>query len=105
MARKSKDPKKPSQAFLRAIGQSAPTENDSTPIVDAVVDEPTSAEAILLRKAIKDLGGDDEDFELLKGLSDEEEEVEEEKPKAKKSQKGQVDEVSILHLWFATCEY
>jgi hypothetical protein len=94
MARKSKDPRKPSQTFLRATGQPIPTEHKITPTVDAAADDATNTEADLLRRAIKELGGDDEDFELLKGLSDDEEE--EEKPKAKKAEKGQVDEVSTF---------
>jgi hypothetical protein len=49
--------------------------------------EPESAERARLRQAIKDLGGDDDDMELLKGIEEEgEEEV--------KGEKQVVDEVS-----------
>lgn len=94
MARKSKDPRKPSQAFLRATGQAASNDNANEPKTDAAVDDALTSEADILRRVIKELGGDDDDFELLKGLSDDEEE--EEKPKPKKNQKPQVDEVRFL---------
>lgn len=100
MARKSKDPKKPSQTFLRETGQATSNENVDAAATEAVAAPATSEEAEILRRAIKDLGGDDSDYELLKGLSDDEQEevVLEAKPKAKKNQKGQVDEVCILRL-------
>lgn len=54
------------------------------------VAEPESAERARLRQAIKDLGGDDEDMELLKGIEEDgEEEI--------KGEKKVVDEVS---RWF-----
>jgi hypothetical protein len=105
MARKSKDPRKPSQAFLRETGQATSNANEDAATTEPVEAPATSEEAEILRRAIKDLGGDDSDYELLKGLSsDEEEEVVEAKPKAKKNQKGQVDEVCSWLLLRSTHE-
>lgn len=106
MARKSKDPRKPSQAYLAATGQLKPatdvepatpsktvdvpvaatTPSKATPLKSTPVKKPAaskkpSEEDDVLRREIKALGGDDEDWELLKDLSDSEEEVEAETPK------------------------
>lgn len=107
MARKTKDPRKPSQAFLRETGQATTNANGDAATTETVEAPATSEEAEILRRAIKELGGDDSDYELLKGLSDDdEEEVVEAKPKAKKNQKGQVDEVCIPRCYSLqfTCE-
>jgi ribosome biogenesis protein MAK21 len=123
MARKSKDPRKPSQAYLAATGQLKPvtTETDaspatpvktqpttpssststkpaagakSTPVKKAVIAPTTKSKSKstenedVLRREIKALGGDDEDWEMLKDLSDSEgEEPQVEVEKTKKTAK------------------
>ncbi|KAJ9098475.1 hypothetical protein QFC19_006342 [Naganishia cerealis] len=93
MARKSKDPRKPSQKFLQETGQAAP-KSDANGLATAPVDEvPPNPDAEVLRRAIKELGGDDSDFELLQGLSDDD--SNDVQPKVKKAQKGQTDEAKL----------
>jgi len=125
MARKSKDPRKPSQAYLAATGQLKPvtTETEespatpvktqpttpssssikpaagakSTPVKKAVVAPTTQSKSKstenedVLRREIKALGGDDEDWEMLKDLSDSEgEEPQVEVEKTKKTAKDKM---------------
>lgn len=117
MARKSKDPKKPSQAFLKATGQSPSTSTSTSTSVPAP--PPTKAASPppapsskskgkakatdidndILRQEIEALGGDEEDWEMLKDVSSDEEEIlvenlKRDKGKGKSSDGGVVDEVS-----------
>lgn len=70
MGRKSKDPRKPSQAYLAATGQSKQSQDQAA---SPAVAQGSSEQEDVLRREIKALGGDDEDWEMLKNLSDGEE--------------------------------
>jgi len=91
MARKSKDPRKPSQAYLAATGQLKPVQ-DPAPAAEPSSTVPNSVPSAkptgsissklsegsgkgedVLRREIKALGGDEEDWEMLKDLSDSDE--------------------------------
>lgn len=100
MARKSKDPRKPSQKFLQETGQAAQKTDTDETAVAAGRKVSADPEAELLRRAIKELGGDDEDFELLQGLSDDE--TDDIRPKAKKAEKGQTNEVGKVLIYYAS---
>lgn len=99
MARKSKDPRKPSQAFLRETGQATSNDDGAAAKTAAAAVPAKPDDGDVLRRAIKELGGDDSDYELLKGLSDDEsEEVLQAQSKAKKTDKGPIDEVCNVLL-------
>lgn len=120
MARKSKDPKKPSQGFLKATGQTTST-STSIPLFAATSpakpslppvpgsssksngkgkEKATSNDNDVLRKEIEALGGDEEDWEMLKDVSSDEEEIlvenlKRDKGKGKGKADVDVDEVRI----------
>lgn len=130
MARKSKDPRKPSQAFLKETGQlpsstfTAPVEvkADPVPTTPAVSapsiptakkdkgkgKEKASDNADLLRKEIEALGGDEEDWRMLKDMSDEEDVIEDVPAsngieKKKKDKKGKGKEVELSSADAVSC--
>ena len=121
MARKSKDPRKPSQAYLAATGQLKPATEElpppptpakavappvTTPAKSTPVKKPSKSKPVvpvqsnedddLLRREIKALGGDDEDWEMLKDLSDSEEEAEVDRPS--KAIKGKTSTLSSVEV-------
>ncbi|GHJ86839.1 hypothetical protein NliqN6_3241 [Naganishia liquefaciens] len=95
MARKSKDPRKPSQAFLRETGQATLNDNGAAAKTQAPAVPANSDEGDILRRAIRELGGDNSDYELIKDLSDDEEEATQPKSKAKKTQAGPLDDAKL----------
>jgi hypothetical protein len=110
MARKSKDPRKPSQAYLAATGQLKPTEasastaepstmvgNNIAPLRPTGKDSSQQVDGLnkdqdLLRQEIRALGGNDEDWEMLKDLSDSEEEFD---GNVIKNTKGKAREIPV----------
>jgi hypothetical protein len=110
MARKSKDPRKPSQAFLAATNQ-LPKPSTTTPSASPAVvttpakkgksTKPLTEQDELLRNEIKALGGDEEDWEMLRDLSDDESEIEGDTVAVKAKGKGKEvssDEVGPISL-------
>lgn len=107
--RKSKDPRKPSKAYLEQIGETAkPKETDNAP-------EPSTAPTIqgkgkqpkkendVLRRAIQELGGDDEDYDLLNGVDSDDEEPQ--APAAKKDDVIDVRQLTAWEIWRLTLRH
>jgi ribosome biogenesis protein MAK21 len=97
MGKGTKDPQKPSKAYLQANpGSSSQIPPEASKAKGkGRATKPSSegnAEHDLLRQAIKDLGGDDEDFELVKGVDSDAEEVEDAPAKGKQHKSEAVSE-------------
>lgn len=85
MARKSKDPTKPSKTYLAAHPSEARPSVPASSKPASTQPQPKgkgkgkaiggSSSADALRQAIRDLGGDEEDYELVKGIESEDEVV------------------------------
>lgn len=115
--RKSKDPRKPSKAYLESIGET----RQQAAVTDVVAADAGSSSKVaatetpvqgkgkqpgsgkkskkneVLMRAIQELGGDDEDYELLEGIDSDDEEPQ---PQQSKSAGGkqQSDIVDVRRL-------
>jgi hypothetical protein len=102
MGKGTKDPRKPSAQYLASNpGSTSQIPSKATKAVPNkdTNHEKATGEDDVLRKVIRELGGDDEDYELVKGVDDDAEMDDGEVEVVAEAKKGKSEKVSVLGCW------